>query len=49
MRILSGLCCPILSASSISGMYSTLLPGSMPKDAVTTNLGYKEKEIIEKV
>lgn len=43
MSTLSGLCCPSLSASSRRGMYSTLLPGSIPNDAVTTTLGYDGK------
>lgn len=50
MSTLSGLCCPNLSASSRRGMYSTLLPGSIPNDAVTTTLGYNGKStVIEKV
>ena len=50
MRTLSGLCCPNFSASSRSGMYSTLLPGSIPNDAVTTTFGYNGKiAISEKV
>lgn len=49
MRILFGLCCFIFSVFFISGMYFIFFLGLMLKDVVIINLGYKEKEIIEKV